>query len=402
MSSLEVAMENLKVADESANQIHRKVKILQYNVLAQSYCKSSFLPHVQNRKHRSWKDRSARIFRTLDIEDPDLITAQEVDEIETWHSALSKRGYAFQYRQRTGKREGLLLAWKRQRFCRLTALPLFEANMDDLADGMVPGSPSCTEYRLHNLAFGVALQDLHYECPVPHGLFLATTHLYWNPSKEPIKLVQAEYLIHRLEQFYASFPTLISRDSFPLVLAGDFNSLPSSAVYHFITHGSLPSLQRPPWQKSSCMQINSSPSFLHRYTSFFPLGTSSSSSSPPPSSPSPPIPIDDSSLTEPNYSATDQARLDESFSSLSLCDFSHSLNLRSAYATNSPEPAFTNFTPSWSGTIDYIFIQSHAFRTLQVLDIPTEAQVTFEGGGLPNSVFPSDHVPLAVTLEILV
>ncbi len=62
---------------------------------------------------------------------------------------------------------------------------------------------------------------------------VANTHLFWNPDKTQVKLVQAQYL---LEQLRAAL-TVWREDA--VLLAGDFNSLPPSGVFEYITTGRL-------------------------------------------------------------------------------------------------------------------------------------------------------------------
>jgi mRNA deadenylase 3'-5' endonuclease subunit Ccr4 len=58
---------------------------------------------------------------------------------------------------------------------------------------------------------------------------LATTHLFWDPLQEDVKLLQTRRLFHHLSDFYNQH-----NDNLPLILAGDFNSLPNSQVYDWI------------------------------------------------------------------------------------------------------------------------------------------------------------------------
>ena len=72
---------------------------------------------------------------------------------------------------------------------------------------------------------------------------------------------------------------------------------------------------------------------------------------------------------------------------------------RSVYATLlGQEPLFTNFTPGFVGTLDYIFA-SNGLTPLQVLNLPSEDAVRQEGH-LPASQFPSDHCSLFARFAI--
>ena len=60
----------------------------------------------------------------------------------------------------------------------------------------------------------------------------------------------------------------------------------------------------------------------------------------------------------------------------------------------------TNKTPDFEGCIDYIF-HSEQLATTGVLPTPTAAEAACEGGGLPSSVVPSDHVPIGASFQFV-
>lgn len=63
-------------------------------------------------------------------------------------------------------------------------------------------------------------------------IVVATTHLFWDPTQEDVKLLQTQRLLHHLERFVPTSTRVCT------VLAGDFNSLPGSEVYeHIIGQG---------------------------------------------------------------------------------------------------------------------------------------------------------------------
>ncbi|MDP2439856.1 MAG: endonuclease/exonuclease/phosphatase family protein [archaeon] len=184
----------------------------------------------------------------------------------------------------------------------------------------------------------------------PLGLVLATTHLYWDPQNEDVKHAQAEYLLHRMDQWMGR-ELGEGRGRFPLVLAGDFNSLPSSSVYRFITEGHISATDLPAWTAAGAPRLKDvgMDSFAVSY------------------------------LEGPHC---------------------HGLSLKSAYGARAEgEPGFTNYTPNWQGTIDYIFF-SPPLRCGSVLPFPSIEEVSEEAGGLPNSQHASDHLPLLAELFI--
>jgi endonuclease/exonuclease/phosphatase family metal-dependent hydrolase len=66
--------------------------------------------------------------------------------------------------------------------------------------------------------------------------------------------------------------------------------------------------------------------------------------------------------------------------------------------TETGEPAFTNYRDIFHGAIDYVFYRGSGIEARACLGMIGEAEARREGGGLPNSHHPSDHLPIAVNL----
>jgi len=78
---------------------------------------------------------------------------------------------------------------------------------------------------------------------------------------------------------------------------------------------------------------------------------------------------------------------------------SHRLPLLSAYATIG-EPKYTNYTGSFVGILDYIWITRTHLRCVACLDVDEESLLR-QHTALPSPLYPSDHIPLVTTLEFL-
>ena len=66
------------------------------------------------------------------------------------------------------------------------------------------------------------------------------------------------------------------------------------------------------------------------------------------------------------------------------------------------EPSFTNFTPGFTRTLDYIFFSPSDFiRPISFLELP-ELEWPEIIGGLPNNSYPSDRLPIAAEFEITI
>jgi mRNA deadenylase 3'-5' endonuclease subunit Ccr4 len=167
---------------------------------------------------------------------------------------------------------------------------------------------------------------------------IANTHIacaYSTPAKQ---LAQVAILLKQLEKVTTATREANGGIAPAVVLTGDFNSTPMSGCIQFIKNGSL--------EKDHADRI-----------------------------------ADEGAIAFP-------------FETLS-----HSLGLRSAYeSVLGIEPAFTNVTHRFAGTLDYIF-HSKAMIPLCVRGLPSLHECRAEKG-LPNLVHPSDHLPIAATFQL--
>lgn len=78
----------------------------------------------------------------------------------------------------------------------------------------------------------------------------------------------------------------------------------------------------------------------------------------------------------------------------------HSLNLKNSYGLLTDEPlTFTNFTPDFIGTIDYIWYRPNNLTVTGLLgSVPSDYTKQFVG--FPTQHMPSDHIPLLVEFKL--
>ena len=143
--------------------------------------------------------------------------------------------------------------------------------------------------------------------------------------------------MRELEQF-------VLRRDIALIVCGDLNSEPDSAVYEFMMEGAL-------------------------------------------TNPRPELDIHDSVRVLPD-----------------LSQISHSVELVSAMGTAlGEEPQYTNFTAKFRGTLDYICYTPSRLRVMAVAAIPDSADLEQENGvGLPSASYASDHLMLFCDLAFAV
>lgn len=68
------------------------------------------------------------------------------------------------------------------------------------------------------------------------NIIIANTHLFWNPYNEEIKLLQTAVLLEYLTNNY--------KNSDNVFLCGDFNSMPTSNIVHYICEKKEPLVNR--------------------------------------------------------------------------------------------------------------------------------------------------------------
>jgi CCR4-NOT transcription complex subunit 6 len=143
--------------------------------------------------------------------------------------------------------------------------------------------------------------------------------------------------MRELEQF------VIQRD-IALIVCGDLNSEPDSAVYEYMMEGVI-------------------------------------------------------SMSRPELDITDNIRVLPDLSNIV-----HNIELVSAMGVSlGEEPPFTNFTGKFRGTLDYICFTPSRLRVMAVTGFPDASELEAENGvGLPSASYASDHLMLCCDLAFAI
>lgn len=421
-----------------------------YNILCQSYARSAYFPYC-NPKVVRWQYRRGRMLDELLCYGADILCLQEVDKYDDFlREELKKRGYASCFKKRTrGKPDGCATFWKSNRFELVykRSIELNDAALMD--DGRVD-----KDYLTDNVAVAVLLRllngkDRHrYVCVV-------NTHLFWNPLYADVKLMQTHLLLKRSLWIIETFKKVKKfGDSveIPLVLCGDFNSLPDSDVYQLITQGRASITRTPPEKKKTLAELHNVSSKVRHHTN--PWDVTTTTTAPPPSSssldlstnnekdgallqlemdannlsigitaaptgdsPTSPMTTSDELFENPSpfdntggrvdMLATHQKRQPCSDSSdKELLTLGHNIPMISVYPrVMGTEPLYTNYTEGFKGCLDYVFVQERSKahgRGLSVRAVlePVSTERMSEDQALPSAVFISDHTAIASILEL--
>lgn len=215
-------------ASTSASSASLLLRVATYNVLAQVYTRSNYQTWSPPSSLK-WKARSAALLRDIDALACDLLALQEVDEESFWKEALRARGYECLHKPRTqstaAKKDGVLLAWRASAF---TLLASSEIEHNLLAAGLEPGSEEAV--RLTRDCVGL-LACLQSSCG--RRLCIGTTHIFWDPAWEAVKNAQTQNFV-RLSAAFRAQQTPPGAPPPPLLLCGDFNSMPGSKAHRLL------------------------------------------------------------------------------------------------------------------------------------------------------------------------
>jgi CCR4-NOT transcription complex subunit 6 len=302
------------------------------------------------------------ILREIVDASPDVICLQEIqaDHYENhFYAAMSEHGYEGVYKQKTrqsmglaGKVDGCALFWRRTKFVLVES---YSIEFNELAQrqatqvlGLNPRSEEGIAFlnRLSkdNVAQLVVLELA--QSPMRSGreqvnqICVANTHLYSNKDFPDVKLWQTWQLLQELETFVLSRGTQL-----PLLICGDFNSTPDTAVYDLLSRQTV-----------------------H------------------PGHPDVNVNTDDSI---PNILPD-------------AMNITHSFQMGSSYQTvMGDEPSVTNFTTNFKGVLDYIWYSATNLRPLSAAPVPDESILTRNGEALPSTEFSSDHIMLISDFQIM-
>lgn len=337
-------------------QLGTRLRVCSYNVLAEIYTNKAQYPHCPLWA-LSWNFRHQNLMREIKQFQADIYCLQEVQEdrfAEYFYPEMRNWGYEGEYKKKTrrnmgmdGKVDGCAVFFK---VSRIRLLEKYVIEFNEAAIAMARGRNIITKIsspteEQRNEALSRLLKDnvaqvMVFETIPERGehaqrFCTCNTHIHWDPEFLDVKLWQTQMLVKELQKF------VVTRH-LPIILCGDFNSLPDSSVYEFLSTGAL---------RTS-----------HPDLAFDPTGI------------------------VPN-----------------AADFRHDLQLQSCFvAATGKEPDFTNYTDNFVGTIDYIFTTCDRLVTTSVYEIPSEKELRkHTDSSLPNPQYSSDHLPMCADIQFV-
>lgn len=337
-----------------------RFRIVTYNVLAEIYATQQQYPYCDIWA-LNWEYRFHNIVREILDAAPDVVCLQEVqaDHYENQiYAAMSEQGFEGVYKQKTrqsmglaGKVDGCALFWRRNKFHLVES---YSIEFNELAQrhashvGLNPHSEKRMNF-INRLSKDNIAQLVVLELASPqlasrnretmNQVCIANTHLYSNKEFPDVKLWQAWQLLQELENFVLSTGTTL-----PLMICGDFNSSPDSAVYDLLMRQSV-------HPGHPDVNVNTG---------------------------------DDCPNVLPD-----------------ALNINHSFQLGSTYqSVLGDEPQHTNYTMNFKGVLDYIWYSVQTLRPLSASPVPDESILTRHGNALPSTEFSSDHIMLISDMQI--
>jgi mRNA deadenylase 3'-5' endonuclease subunit Ccr4/uncharacterized protein with PIN domain len=200
------------------------IRILTFNVLADAYDASTL----------TFDERRERIVKAIFLLDPCVVLLQEVDHWNDFYEEVfSSEGFSCHYFQRPSREDGIATLFKSEKF---EIDDHVELNYDDIADNLASqGFHNAASFRRQNVGLLVKLR-LKGEGEAGKNIVVGNTHLYWSPAKPEVKLAQARMLLESITKLAC---TSVKDEYLPMILGGDFNSVPTSDLYQRITTGNI-------------------------------------------------------------------------------------------------------------------------------------------------------------------
>ncbi|MCL7025534.1 hypothetical protein MKW94_013066 [Papaver nudicaule] len=363
-------------SSHDSSHLKDKVIIVSYNILGVANAANHpDLYRNVSPKFLDWNRRKKLIRNELNEYTPSIICFQEVDRFSDLNHLMKLDGFEGVYKARTGDaQDGCAIFWKKELFTIM--------QQDDIEFRMFDMRENVAQFCVLKMNTSNSNDDVHAhlsQTTPTRYLLVGNIHGLFNPSRGDIKLGQIRLYIEKASTLSQEWGII------PVVLAGDFNSMPQSAIYQFLASSELDIQLHD--RRNMAGQIDNS---LRWKTarSHWTYGNSWQ------------MPIS----TPLRFSWSEQELEIAAGSGKATC-LQHSLKLSSAYVgvpgTSSTrdkhgEPLATSYHSKFKGTVDYIWHTEDLVPVGILETLPDN--ILRQTRGLPGEKWGSDH--LAVVCEL--
>ncbi|XVF50590.1 hypothetical protein PTKIN_Ptkin04bG0113700 [Pterospermum kingtungense] len=209
-----------------------KVVIVSYNILGVgNVAKHPDLYLNVPKKFLEWDRRKDLICEEVNCYNANILCFQEVDRFKDLDNLLRKGGFKGVYKVRTGDAcDGCALFWKEKMFTLL-----HEENIEFQDFGLRNNVAQLCVLKMNQHQSG---SDSHakpskIKAVQSRSLVVGNIHVLFNPKRGDIKLGQVRLFLEKAYELSQQW------GSIPVILVGDFNSIPQSAIYQFLASSEL-------------------------------------------------------------------------------------------------------------------------------------------------------------------
>lgn len=321
--------------------------LMSYNVLCHHYATTKLFKYTPSWA-LNWDYRRNALQEEILRHDTDIVCMQEVETKtyhEFWTPVMAKFGYKGLFFSKTRSKtmsetdskkvDGCATFFKTSKF-------LFILKQHFEYNSVCMGSDKYKKTKdLFNRFMNkdnIALITFLQHVETGEKILIANTHLHWDPAFNDVKTLQVGILLEELQGIMKKLHRTSSMDeakNSSLVVCGDFNSTKNSAVYQLFSTGTVSKHQ--------------------------------------------------------DLDGRDYGRFTDE-------GFHHNFKLKSAY-DYLPDMPFTNFSPTFTDFIDYIWYSTSNLQVKGLLGKVDEEYASHHIG-IPNAHFPSDHIPVITKFQI--
>ncbi|KAF8433413.1 Endonuclease/exonuclease/phosphatase [Terfezia claveryi] len=353
----------LNDGDKPSGKEEDRFTVLCYNILCDKYATQTMYGYTASWA-LNWDYRKDLILQELQSHNADIVCLQEVatDNFEEVFSpALAYHEYKGVFWPKS--RAKIMSDSEKKNvdgcatFFKTTKYTLIDKQVIDFSSSAIAREDMKKTADIYNRVMpkdNIAVVTFLENKLTGYRVIIANVHITWDPAFKDVKLVQTAMLMEELGKISEKFarthpptrtpagetppPTVKYAEGIqiPLIICGDFNSTPDSGVYELLARG----------------QVHSEHDDLAGRT----------------------------------------------YGNFTKDGMSHPFSLKSSYA-NIGELSFTNYTPGFSGVIDYVW---YSTNSLQVSGLLGEVDDRYmeRVAGFPNVHFPSDHIALLAEFQV--